>query len=327
MKTRHLRWLRHLAAGIVTVACLALFARQLRGVDLRAAFADFGWGWLVPGLAALAAGYALRIWRWSLMLRSAGARIAVRDCAAPFLGSIALNNVLPLRLGDAIRALVFPVAMGITRTVATGSLVVERLIDMMTLVAATAIGLLAVRRVAIPSELERLALILALVGGVALLAGLLLSGPIGRRLLDPSRRGRTAVANLLLALDAMLRPRLLAGITLVSLLIWAGEAGLYGFVLRGSGIAVSPATALLVMALTTLATLVPSAPGYVGSFHLAAFAAVTLVGGTAAEAGAYAIVVHLALWLPTTLAGALALWLRPRLFRAARQEITADDPI
>lgn len=104
----------------------------------------------------------------------------------------------------------------------------------------------------------------------------------------------------------------------VSMLVWAGEASLFYFVLLGAGVDGSPMVALLVMAVATLSTLVPSSPGYVGPFHLAAFTAISTVGASAMQAGSYAVIVHLALWLPTTLVGALAIWTNPELFRAEK---------
>lgn len=108
---------------------------------------------------------------------------------------------------------------------------------------------------------------------------------------------------------------------LVSMLVWVGEAGLFYFVLLGTGVEGTAIIALLVMSVATLSTLVPSSPGYVGPFHLAAFTAISLVGGTATQAGSYAVIVHLALWLPTTLAGAIAIWIRPSLFKAAKSQV------
>jgi hypothetical protein len=80
------------------------------------------------------------------------------------------------------------------------------------------------------------------------------------------------------------------------------------------------------MSIATLSTLVPSSPGYVGPFHLAAFTAVSLIGGTAAQAGSFAVLAHLALWLPTTAAGAIAILFRPELFRSARKVSAAELP-
>lgn len=324
-------WFKHLAGAGITVLCLVVFIRQVNVPDLLDALAHFHWAYLIAGIASLAVGYALRIVRWSMMLRATGANATFRDCCAPFLGSIALNNVLPLRLGDVVRALVFPRSMGITKTTATSSLIVERLVDLMTLLASLAIGLFAIRAIAIPEALKASAVSLAIIGGIVLALGFFFSGALGRlferlsgRALEQGAGKRAAVcatvAGLLHGFDVMSRPRLLLSMLAVSMLVWAGEAGLFYFVLLGAGVEGSPLVALLVMAVATLSTLVPSSPGYVGPFHLAAFTAISLVGGTAAQAGSYAVIVHLALWLPTTLAGAFAIWARPELFRAAKSQ-------
>ena len=325
------RWLKHLIGAGVTLLCLVVFVRQVNVSDVLGALAHFHWVYLVFGVVSLAAGYALRIVRWSMMLKAAGADASFRNCAAPFLGSIALNNVLPLRLGDVVRALVFPKSMGITKTTATSSLIVERLIDLMTLLASLAIGLFAIQAIAIPAELKASAVTLSIAGGIVLALGFLFSGSLARLFDRQAVRARetgsngldrafTTLAGLLRGFNVMSRPRLLTAMLAVSMLVWAGEAGLFYFILVGAGVDGSPLVALLVMAVATLSTLVPSSPGYVGPFHLAAFTAISLVGGTAAQAGSYAVIVHLALWLTTTVAGAIAIWARPDLFRAAKSQ-------
>ena len=328
---RRQRWARHLIGGGVTVLCLVVFLRQVDFREVLEALANFHWPYLILGVASLAFGYALRIIRWSMMLRAAGAATTFGKCSAPFLGSIALNNVLPFRLGDVVRALVFPKSMGITKTTATSSLIVERLIDLMTLLASLAIGLYAIQAIVIPPELKASAVSLALIGGVALALGFLFSGALGKFFsglaassnMDGAgglSRMYETLGGLLHGFNAMSRPKVLLTMLIVSMLVWVGEAGLFYFVLLGTGVEGSPLVALLVMAVATLSTLVPSSPGYVGPFHLAAFTAISLVGGTAAQGGSYAVIVHLALWLPTTIAGALAIWTRPELFRAARSQ-------
>ena len=129
----------------------------------------------------------------------------------------------------------------------------------------------------------------------------------------------TLAAGLLAAFAAMLRPSVLAALVLASVLVWIGEAGLFLFMLQGFGLAAGPAQAVIVMAVATLATLVPSSPGYVGPFHLAAYTAVSLLGGDAVVAAGFALLAHLALWLPTTLAGALGILATPELFRGLRR--------
>ncbi len=325
LKVQKRYWFKHLIGGSVTVFCLFVFARQVNVSGVIDALADFDWVYLVLGVASLAFGYMLRIVRWSMMLRAAGANATFRDCSGPFLGSIALNNILPLRLGDVVRALVFPKSMKITRTCAMSSLIVERQIDLATLLVSLAIGLFAIQKNSIPTEVIVTAISLSIFGGLSLTFGFLFSGTLSRlftrlaaRSLNYKKRVYQSIGDVLHGFDVMLRPRLLMSMLTISMFVWAGEAGLFFFVLCGAGVNSSPLVALLVMAVATLSTLAPSSPGYVGPFHLAAFTAISLAGGTTEQAGSYAVIVHLALWLPTTLAGSLAIWMRPALFRAAK---------
>jgi uncharacterized membrane protein YbhN (UPF0104 family) len=76
---------------------------------------------------------------------------------------------------------------------------------------------------------------------------------------------------------------------------------------------------------TTLSTLVPSTPGYIGPFHLAAFAAITMLGSDAAHAGAFAVLAHFTLWATTTLVGAVAILLRRDLFAGVRARAAPVD--
>lgn len=322
-------WGKHVVGLAVTLLCIVVIARKVNFHDVLDALEHFHWPYLVLGIAFLGTGYALRILRWSMLLGATGVPVTFKNSIAPFLGSIALNNVLPLRLGDLVRALVFPAAMGVSKTTATSSLVMERLIDLMTLLCCLAIGLFAIRTAVVPPMIAGSAASLAVGGGVVLVSGLLFSATIGRFLArQAALRSRRVAQMLATAADlfagfaAMARPRVLLLAVLISMLVWIGESGLFYFVMLGFGLPATPLMALLVMAIATLSTLVPSSPGYVGPFHLAAFAAISLVGGSATQAGSYAVLCHLALWLPTTLAGALAIWSRPGLFRNARRAST-----
>jgi uncharacterized protein (TIRG00374 family) len=329
-QVRRRGWIKHAIGAAVTVLCVLLIARKVNVQQVLNALEHFQWPYLILALGFLAGGYALRILRWSLLLGSAGAPVSFLNCAAPFLGSIAINNVLPLRLGDVVRALVFPAAMGVSKSTATSTLVMERLIDLMTLLCCLAIGLFAIQTVHISPVLASSALIMATCGGVALVGCFLFSDKLAKLLLRWAERGRLAgplraASAMLDGFAAMSRPRVLGGTLLISMLVWVGEAGLYYFMMLGFGLQATPATGFLVMAITTLSTLVPSSPGYVGPFHLAAFTAVSMLGGSDAQAASFAVLVHLALWIPTSLVGALAIWSRPQLFRAARAKPAANE--
>lgn len=321
-------WPKYVIGITITVLCLVIIVRQVNIADVISALENFRWEYLAMGISSLAFGYCLRIFRWAIMLSATGTKIKWGTCAAPFLGSIALNNVLPLRLGDVVRAFVFPSAMGISKITATSSLIMERLIDLMTLLGCLAIGLVALSGTHLPPLIAESAVTMAAVGGATLIFGFLFSGFLSRYIskiadIRISSKGSDRiyklliiVSDLLSSFEVMSRPKILFSIIVISMFIWVGESGLFYFLLVGFDFDATPAVAVVVMSIATLSTLVPSSPGYVGPFHLAAFAAVSMLGGTAAQAGSYAILSHLALWLPTTLAGAISILMKPELFRS-----------
>jgi hypothetical protein len=61
---------------------------------------------------------------------------------------------------------------------------------------------------------------------------------------------------------------------------------------------------MLMNGIVNLATTIPSAPGYVGTFDAPGIAVLTAYGVALATATAYTLVLHAALWLPITALGA-----------------------
>ncbi len=325
-RSRIRRWIKPLAGVAVSIACLAFIASRIDLHALGDALGAFHWLYLPAALLALACDYALRVVRWSVMLRAAGADVTATRCAPAFLGSMALNNMLPLRAGDVVRALVFPASLGVRRATSTASLVLERLVDLLTLLGCLGIGLALAPRLPLPEWQKDMLAMLSLAGALALTGFIVLAAPVARLAehvgANLQARGRpraTAVAtqagNLLNGLASMSRPRTLMALGALSVLIWCGEAGLFFALLHGFGIVASTPEALAVMAVATLATLVPSSPGYVGPFHLAAFTAAGMLGASEAQAAGFALVSHLALWVPVTLAGLVGILIQPQLFR------------
>jgi uncharacterized protein (TIRG00374 family) len=331
------RWRRNLLGVVISLACLGLVLRQFDISAIRGTLTPSAWPYLMLGLGGLAFGYVLRIWRWALLLRAGGAAIAVRRCAGPYLASIALNNVLPMRIGDVLRGLVFPASLGVRRAEAVTSLVVERLLDLMTLLACLGATALLAGRSGIADWVVLVAVAAASAAGLVLALLSVFSGGWARyldvadgdrdtrltRLLG--RRVSLILRDALRAFGAMSKTGLLLLLVPLSVLAWTGEATVFFAAAPIFGFRLLPAEAVLVMAMAVLSTLVPSSPGYVGTFHLAAFSGANLLGATPEQSAGFAVLVHLAVWLPTTLAGAVAILAQPALFR--RSALDARAPL
>jgi uncharacterized membrane protein YbhN (UPF0104 family) len=107
------------------------------------------------------------------------------------------------------------------------------------------------------------------------------------------------------AITALSRPLLLARLAGLSVLAWLCEGFAYVAVAHALDLQHSIPAGLLALGLGTLATSIPSSPGYVGTFHYFAALAVMQFGADPALATAYAILIHALLWLSTTTVGLL----------------------
>ena len=278
-----------------------------------AALADAGPQWIAASLGCIALAYLLKIYRWTIMLRSLGARVGISDTAAPFLGGVAFNNVLPLRAGDVIRVVAFQRFTGVPAAGQLGSLLLERLLDLFVLMA----FLFATVSLWQISALDEALLSGARLAALAVAAAIVMfvAAPQLIRLvvrwaedrLPKLRPAGEALLRLSDAVATLSRPLFLARVVALSVLAWLAEGGAYLMVGLALGVAPTVPAALLAVSIGTLSTIIPSSPGYVGTFHFFTAKAVSAFGAGAVGAAAYAILIHALLWLSTTACGFLLL--------------------
>jgi glycosyltransferase 2 family protein len=316
----------------------------LRNVDLaavRGALGHASYGYLIPAALCCVLGYCLRTRRWG--------RILAPTKAVPFarlfpvlMAGFAANNLLPARVGEFVRAYLVSREEEISPSLALATIVVERVCDGLTLIALMATTLLLFPIPVDDPKLRAVELAATAIFGaatVALLALLFVPRPIlavARWCLRPlPARIGARIAGLLDAfvagLAALRSPLATARIAGLSALVWLCEGGTYAFALlafplglaRGEWLAA--ATFLLVF--VNLGIMIPSAPGYVGTYQF--FATLALGAFAVAEAPAVALsfVAHALQYAIITGLGLLAFWrlgLSPRaLGRVAAAPVVA----
>ena len=88
-----------------------------------------------------------------------------------------------------------------------------------------------------------------------------------------------------------------------SVVIWLLETVKYWFIMQAFPFEVSFFALMLMNGVVNLATTLPSAPGYVGTFDEPGIEILKLFGVEGNIAAAYTLVLHVALWLPITILG------------------------
>jgi uncharacterized protein (TIRG00374 family) len=300
-------------------ASVAALWLVLRAVDVGASVALLSRADPMPligVLGVLATQVLLRAFRWPLLLpaRPGGGNVRVRRVVPVLLVGYLGNAVLPVRLGEPIRALLVARREDLDAAEAFGSVVLERVIDTATLaivafVAAFALGA--------PDWIVRGTGVAAIAGGMLTTALVVVGvGPLVslvRRLachLPGADRAEPILARLsdfARGVDRPSQSRVILLAVLVSWACWGFDAVTFSLVARSLGVSINLMAALLIAAVTVLGTALPSAPGYVGTFELAAATTAETLGVAAAPALALAVLAHVLMVLPVAVGGAISL--------------------
>ena len=93
-------------------------------------------------------------------------------------------------------------------------------------------------------------------------------------------------------------------VLVTSIVIWLLETGKYYFVMFAFDFEVSFFALMLMNGIVNLATMIPAAPGYVGTFELFGVEVLSSYGVEPSIAAGYTVALHVGLWFPITILGA-----------------------
>ncbi len=297
-----------LGVGVSVIAVYVLVS----SVDLGRTLEVLGgaspvWIGLMLLTTCLDVGFRGARWRW--LLRPIARLPYPRVLGYTLIGYLA-NNVLPARLGELVRSHVLGEREAISRPTVLGTVVVERVTDTALVVAIAGGAIVLLSSESVPTTAVALGAVFVgvLVIGVVVLAKahrlpfaarVVAMAERWPRVLDFGRRLREGLV-------VGGRPETLAGTLLFGVLAWIASIATFWAAGQAVGIPLTPAQAALVCAGVALVTIVPSAPGYLGTFELTAREIVASYGFGREEAFAMALLVHASILFVTSLGGAIS---------------------
>jgi len=282
----------------------------LRDVDLGAAWAIIKTAnpaWLLLGLICLSVDILLRAVRWQRLILPIQ-RVRFRPILGYLLVGYLANNVLPARLGELVRSHYLGDRERISRASTLGTVVVERVVDIAVLVAIAALAILVlnVRGVVASAILVGLAitglLVVGLVIGIAAhrLPGAARVAVIVERWPSAAEGARKLRDGLAVAG----RPRTLGEALLLSIAAWGATVIAFAAIGQAIGLHLLIGEASLMAAGIALATAIPSGPGYLGTYELAAVKIAEALGRSSEQALALALLAHATVLVLTSVLGA-----------------------
>jgi hypothetical protein len=311
----------YVALGLLISAVLIWLL--FRGVDFRGladALSHANYWWLVPNIVLIMGSMYQRAFRWRFMLEPIGIVPFPKLLASTCVGFMA-NNVLPLRLGEFVRA--YSLAQQdkrITKSASLATIFVERMIFDLVVLLIIFGAVIMISDVTLKDESDiarhlQKALILAI--GVALLGiafmVILARRPdqvghlLSRYLFFLPEAGKAAVEKVVMkfhrGLEFLNDARAVILVGVQTLLVWIAMGISNIFVLWAFGLFLPVDASFVVLVVVSIAILIPSSPGYLGIYHLAVVWSLKAYGVDKETALSCALVMHAAQYIIITLMG------------------------
>ncbi|MGH2634390.1 MAG: lysylphosphatidylglycerol synthase transmembrane domain-containing protein [Tepidiformaceae bacterium] len=311
-----IRSVRFWASFAISVVFIALFLRATHPVQIKNALEEANYWYLVPAFAVLLCAISARCIRWSVLMRPVAEMSPARLFPYAIIGYMA-NNLLPARAGEVVRAYVLGDREDVSKMGTFGTIAVERLFEgcilvLMLLIAGSYVGFNdpKLRLIAVAASVFFLA---AVIGFYVLTLSEERAKRVIHRLvrLLPARFEEAAegIADSLVAsLRSVHDKRSLALVLVFSVIAWTIEAGTYAIIGQGFHLGVGFPNYVLLLAAANLAIIIPTFFGGTGPFEWAAKLTLVGAGVSSNVAGAYAIIAHAIVLVPTTILGLILLW-------------------
>jgi uncharacterized protein (TIRG00374 family) len=304
---------------LISVFFVWISLRGLRLGEFWGVVRSANYWWIVPGIVVYFVGVWVRAWRWHYLLKpikSIPTRTMFPITAIGYMG----NNIYPARAGEVLRAVILKRREGVPVSASLATIIVERIFDGVVMLAFIFLNLSELARLTSASGFVGNIQQVAIYGTIAFSAALVVfllaamfpvvTARIGQWFIDrflPERfREKTTgvMHKFLDGLASLRSPLNILMVFVTSVIIWLFETLKYWFVMHAFGFSVSFFALMLMNGIVNLATTIPSAPGYIGTFDAPGIAVLSAYGVDQATAAGYTLTLHAALWIPITLLGA-----------------------
>jgi uncharacterized protein (TIRG00374 family) len=303
---------------LVSIGFLYLALQGLSIIELVRILPGIDWWWLIPGVAVYFLAVWARAWRWRYLLRPLKS-ISTRELFPVVCIGYFGNNVIPARAGELLRAIVLKRRDEVPVSSSLATIIVERVFDGVVMLGFIFLNLNEIAGLTSSSGFVGSIRTLALVGTAAFIGALVLfllaamypqkaqlaARALTERLVPLRFRSKILgfMERFITGLEALRSPRDVLMVFLTSVVIWLFETVKYWLVMHAFPFEVSFFALMLMNGIVNLATTIPSAPGYIGTFDAPGIAVLQAYGVEKVIAAAYTLVLHAALWFPITALG------------------------
>lgn len=285
--------------------------------EVLASLQTANYWWILPGIAIYFVGLWARSWRWHYTLRHLKVIPLPRLFPLICIGYFG-NNVYPFRAGEVIRSYVLKQQEDVAMSSSLATVLIERVFDGLVMLLFVFLALPFAP--ALPQSYRSLVVFLTVLLFLATAIFVWMATQprfmdrcyhwVADRFLPTLLRQRIDhfYSRFMIGLRSLSSSNDVLMIFGTSVVIWLMETVKYWFVMHAFNFQVSFLVLMLMNGLVNLATTLPSAPGYIGTFDTPGIETLVAFGVERNLAAGYTFTLHAALWLPVTLVGAFYFW-------------------
>ncbi|MFH1853538.1 MAG: lysylphosphatidylglycerol synthase transmembrane domain-containing protein [Candidatus Neomarinimicrobiota bacterium] len=304
------KYLKLTFAIAISLAGLYFAFRGIEFDNLLAAMLQVNCWYILAAMTLMILSVVVRAWRWAFILEP------IKKIKFSYLFSATMigyfgNSVLPFRLGELLRAYSLARSQPISTSAAFGTIVLERVLDMIGVLLVAALFFVLYP---FPAWLKISGLIAGLGTALIIIGLIVLSlthAEIQKRIYgwgifqnNLGRKFTGILDNLVSGLIALKSTHHILVVTVASIVLWLIYYFCTYLVVLSVDVPVDWIAAGVTLVATTLAITIPAAPGYIGTYHATAvIVMVELFGVALPEAQAFAVLVHAIGFVPFAVIG------------------------
>lgn len=289
-------------------ALLFLSTKDLSWGDVKSELEGIAYAWVLLAVALYWLELSLRIVRWRVLLSQLQPPVAGIKIGISFISGYAANNLLPAKLGEAFRADLLGRLANVSRLSAFGSIIVERLFDMVMVLGMAAWGVLFVTTTQLDTleEVNR-GLLLLVVPVVLLLLGVVfLAAGKNNFLIVRLKAMSVKIQNLIHGLQVPQGSSNYLKLLSTTVLLWTLNSMAMWAIMMALGVQLNASQIVMLIGLTGISAAIPAAPAGIGTLQYAFHIAAILFEFSPSAGLVASAIVQIALLGSATVVGAIA---------------------
>ncbi len=308
---------RKVFIGIVISAIFILLAfREVDFQEMLQTLKNAKYIWLIPAISFMLFSHWARAVRWRYILAPIQ-NVNVHPLFSALMIGYAANNIFPLRLGEFLRAFAIGKTQQISKSSAFATVIVERLIDILSLLVLLSCAVLFFP---LPDIIKNSGYFIFIITISAIIFIVLLMEKtestiriLGKIL--PSRIFnfvQKVVRSFLQGFTVLKKTDHYLTIIILSILVWVLYIGTvytsffaFDFPQKYN---INLFSSLIVLVIVSIGIMIPSSPGFVGTYHWFCMKSLSLFGVPESEALSFAVISHAMNTIPFTVIGLFYFW-------------------